>query len=140
MAYHPGKGCVLMISTANGSTVGAAAAQVVSITPPQMSHPSVDVTHLGSSEREFVGTIVDYGTFGMNIEYDMNDTTHQRLQTLLRGTTGELYRVVWATTTIQMKFLGLMNNLNPQEVVVDDVWRAQVDFKITGPVNFSTAS
>jgi hypothetical protein len=139
MAYYPGKGTVLMISTAAGSTVGTAMAQVVSISPPQMSHPSVDVTHLGSSEREFYGTITDYGTIGVSIEYDPNGETHQRLLTLLRGTTGEHYRIVFPTTTNAIKFLALVNNFNIQDAVVDDVWRASLDWKITGPVTVTTA-
>jgi hypothetical protein len=139
MAYYPGKGTVLMISTANSSTALGACTQVVSISPPQISHPSVDVTHLGSSEREFVGSIADYGTFGASIEYDPNDATHARLLALARGTTGEEYRIVFPTTINAIKFKALLNNLNLQDAVVDDVWRASLDWKITGPVTVTTA-
>lgn len=137
--YRPGKGTVLLMSTANGSTALSAAAQVVSITLPQLSNPEVDVTHLGSTCREFMNTIGDGGTVTYNIEWDPADTDQKRFHTLIvSGSTPEEYKVVFPTTTQTWLYKAVNTGFSPSEVRVDDVLRATVTQKISGSWSITT--
>lgn len=139
MAIYAGKNTVLKISTAAASTTLSALTQVVSISPPQPSNPPVDVTVLDSTWRQFIGTIPDGGTVGVEIIWDQANPDHQRLATAIAASTPEEYRIVGPTTTRTMFFRALVTDFSPQAIVVDNVWRASVNFKIDGSVSFTTA-
>lgn len=143
MAIYPGKGTVLKISTATGSTAGSttlsALTQLVSVSPPQPTNPPVDVTVLDSTWRQYLGTIADGGTFGAEIIWDQANPDHQRLATLITATTPEEYRIVGPTTTRTCFFRALVTDFSPQAFVVDNVYRANASFKVDGPVSFTTA-
>lgn len=139
MAIYAGKGTVLKISTAAGSTALSALTQVVSINFPQPTNPPVDVTVLDSTWRQFLGTIADGGTAGVEIIWDQANVDHARLATLVTASTPEEYRIVGPTTTRTAFFRGLVTDFSPQSAVVENVWRANVSLKIDGPVSFTTA-
>jgi hypothetical protein len=139
MAIYAGKNTVLKISTAATSTTLSALTQVVSVSPPQPTNPPVDVTVLDSTARQFLGTIVDGGTFGIEIIWDPANPDHQRLANMVSATTPEEYRIVGPTTTRTVFFRGLVTDFSPQTFVVDNVWRANASFKVDGSVTFTTA-
>lgn len=138
MAFYPGKGTVLKISTAAASTVLQACAQVASISPPAISNPEVDVTTLGSTWRQFIGSIADGGSFSADLVYDPADFTHARFMTLVAATTPEETRIVFPTTVFTIFFRSLVTGFQKQNVVVDDAWRATATFKIDGVVTVTT--
>lgn len=138
MAVFPGRFSHLKMSTANGSTTLSVVAQVVSFTPPQLTNPPVDITVLGSTWREFLGTIPDGGTVGLSIIWDQGNADHARLATLLAASTPEEYKLIASTTTKVTTFQALVADFQPQEVVVDNVWRANVNLKVSGAVTITT--
>ena len=139
MSYHPGKGAELQVQINSTYT---AIGQVVDVTPPQIANPSVDVTHLGSSEREKIGTIYDGGTVSFTLLHDPTLDSHKELVShssmVIRGTTPRNWKIVMATTTKSIQFAGLLTQYNFQTVQVDDAWRSQGQIDISGPVTIST--
>lgn len=139
MGVVAGKNSALKFSTAAGSTALSAVAQLVTVTPPQVTNPPVDVTTLDSTGRQFLGTIHDGGTVSLEIIWDQRINDHQRLQTLVHATTPEEYRLVASTTTITAFFRALVSDFNPQAIVVDNVVRASINLKVDGTVSYTTA-
>jgi hypothetical protein len=139
MAIYSGRNTVLKISTAAGSTVLSSLTQLVSISFPQPTNPPVDVTVLDSTWRQFIGTIADGGTASAEIIWDQANNDHQRLATLITGSSPEEFRIVNGTTTRTCFFRALVTDFLPQAAVVDNVYRASVSLKIDGPVSFTTA-
>lgn len=135
--YRPGKGTVLQMTT--GSTTLTTIAQVVTITPPQLANPTVDVTHLQSSWRERLGTIPDGGTVSALLEFDPGDGEHEYLaNTAIVATTPVYWRIVFPTTTQKIDFYGCLSAFGIQEVTVDDVLRANITIDCSSNVTISS--
>lgn len=139
MAYHPGKGTQLQLQINSTYT---ALGQLVDVTPPQIANPSVDVTHLGSSERERIGTIYDGGQVSGTLLHDQELQTHEEMiahsSMTIRKTTPVNWKIVFPTTTHTIQFAGLLTQYNFQTVQVDDAWRSNIQIDISGPVTLST--
>ena len=140
MAYKPGKGTELQLSINSTYT---AIGQLVDVTPPSMANPSVDVTHLGSSERERIGTIFDGGSVSGSLLHDPGLDSHKQL--VLNASSGAMrtytplsWKIVGATTTNTITFTGILTQFSFQTVTVDDAWRTQFQIDISGPVAIST--
>jgi hypothetical protein len=136
---YPGRGTLFKMSTANGSTVLSAMVQVVDVQPPQPSNPPIDITVLSSTWRTFMGTVPDGGTVTVSLLWDQADIDHQRLASLITASTPEEYRIVGPTTTRCTHFAAIVADFQPQQIVVDNVYRANASLKVTGAVNFTTA-
>jgi hypothetical protein len=139
MAFYPGKGTVLKISTANASTTLAACAQITAIRPGGYSNPEVDVTTLDSTMRQFIGSIADGGSFTVDLVYDHNEFTHKRFLTLVANSTPEETKIVFATTVHNILFRSVVTAFQKQDIVVDDALRASATFKVDGTPTVSTA-
>lgn len=131
MSYAPGLGTTLSLG-------GTAIAQLVSVTPPSMENPTADVTHLGSTWREFVATIPDGGEISLNIEYDSAQATHATLASnFAAGTSGTWVVTLADSGGTTIGFAGPITNFEWDEIVVDDVVRASVTVKISGAVTIT---
>jgi hypothetical protein len=141
MAIYAGKGTSLQMSTVStgSTTLSTGLTQVVSINFPQPTNPPVDVTVLDSTWRQFLGTIADGGTAGLEIIWDQANPDHQLLASLVTASTPREYKIVGPTTTRTAFFRALVTDFSPQSAVVENVWRANVSLKIDGPVSFTTA-
>lgn len=138
MAVYPGRFSVLKISTAAASTALSAMIQVTGITPPQVTNPPIDITVLDSTWRAFIGSIPDGGTVAMSLIWDPANEDHERLAGLVTATTPEEYRIVFSTTTKTVFFSAIVTDFQPQEIVVDNVVRANASFKVSGAVTYTS--
>lgn len=132
MAYAPGKGTVLKLTiTATPTDI----AQVVGITPPQMTVGTSETTHLGSSWREYISTLPDGGEVSLTIEYDSAAATHAALWTAFTGGAAEAWSVVFNDTgDTAIAFSGILTGFAWDEVTVDNVVTASLTIQITGAV------
>ncbi len=140
MGYRPGKGTELQLQINSTYT---ALGQLVDVTPPSMGNASVNVTHLGSSEMERIGSIFDGGSVSGSLLHDQALDTHKQLTLnassgTLRSVTPVNWKIVGATTTHTIAFAGLLTQFSFGTVTVDDAWRSNFSIDISGPVAVST--
>jgi len=135
MAYFIGKGFVLTIAS---TTIG----QVVSWSGPSMTFGTVETTHMGSSQKEFLGTIQDSGeaTFVVNWDPDtVGSINHPTLLSQFKlGTnvaiTGDIPGVATLDT---ITATGHLTSFDVQGVTVEGVWQVSVGIKFTGDITLA---
>lgn len=131
MAYTPGKGTTL-------SLAGTAIAQVVNVTPPNMTMGTTETTHLTSSWKTYLANIPDGGEVSLTVEYDSAAATHAALWTDFQAGTAGTYLVTFTDTgATTIGFTAIITNFAWDEVVVDGVVTAKFTVKVTGAVTIT---
>jgi len=110
-------------------------AEVKSISGPNMSRETIDVTTLGSEEgyREFIAAIRDAGdvSFTMNFVHD----TYETMKEDFEDDSVKQYQIAIPNAdNTGLEFEGLVTEL-PLEIVVDDAITCDVTIKISGKVD-----
>lgn len=114
-------------------------ASVTKIDGPGISMGTVEVTHLGSTMKEYLPTIADGGDIVFTILYDRTESTHQDLETLV--TDGDVVPCVVTYTRMSSKtisFNGIVTNFKVGGVEPEGVVSADVTIKITSALTFSS--
>jgi hypothetical protein len=118
----------------NGGTPGALEeiAEVFDITPPNEQSETIDVTHFGSTAREFIFGLTDFGecSFEMNLVPGSDSET-----AILAAKTGQTARqcVITFPNGWTWTYDGLVIGYEPA-VPVDDKMTATVTIKVSGSV------
>jgi len=112
--------------------------EIKSIGGPDGSAPTIDVTDLDSTAREYVLGLKDEGAFSLDINYIMTNAVHMALRAAWAARTLLLFRVTFAdTTTTRWEFSGYVTGFS-QKAAVDSVVEATVGIKITGSIYETT--
>jgi hypothetical protein len=138
MAFTPGKGTTISVTT-SGSTTFVAISQCVAITPPAMEMGEVEVTHLGDTWRQFLPTILDGGEVTVGIEWDPAAASHVEL--LNNFTTGatRLWRIGFTDTGSALcEFSGFVKAFPAEEITVDNVGVRNIVIRTTSAVSVTT--
>jgi predicted secreted protein len=115
--------------------------EVTSITPPNKSRDTVDVTDLDVSDgyRQFIGTIRDGG----NVSFTMNFTRdgYAKINEDFENDSSQNYEILLPDAdNTSFEFEGLVTELPVGEVVVDDVITVDVTIKISGKPTVNSGS
>lgn len=138
MAFTPGKGTTIAITTAS-STTFVTVAQVVSIQPPQTEWRQTEVTHLGSGFVETLATIPEVGPCSLIVERDPANATHASLLTALSTGNDVSVRITYTDTgTAIDEFAGFVKTWAPEEVTVGDVVRVGVTIQPSSGITRTT--
>lgn len=105
---------------------------------PDGSAPTIDVTDLDSTGREYVLGLKDEGSFSLGIMYIPQNAVHAALRTAWGNRTKLRFRVTFtdATTTV-WEFSGYVTGFSGN-AAVDTVIEATVGIKITGSIYETT--
>jgi hypothetical protein len=136
MAYIKSQLCSIWRydNTASPLTTYAQIGQVTSISGPDGSVPEVDVTHLSSTGKEYVGGLADFGSVTCEVIFDAATTTnmHEQIWTDFLAQTVTTYQIRLSdspATTIT--FTGYPNQYS-YSLGVDEAVRATIGFKVSG--------
>lgn len=126
-----------ILKAGDGATpteVFTAIAEVKDVTGPSMSLETEDVSHQGSTAAEFVGTLVDHGEVGFDLNFDPAGTTHLSLRTDLINKTLRNFQLVFPDTpATQFDFAAYVTKFEV-EAKVKGALTAKVTLKISGEV------
>lgn len=127
MSYWAGMGTIIKM----GATT---ITQATSITPPALEMGNVETTHLTSSARENLATIIDPGTASFNIEYDPAVASHAALYAAFLAKTVAAWDVVIADgdATVTIEFNAHIETFGIEELTVDSVTVIPVTLRISG--------
>lgn len=138
MAYIPGKGTTIGITTAS-STTFVTVAQVVSVVPSQTEWRETEVTHLGSAFVEKISTIPEVGPTSFIIERDPANATHASLLTALSTGNDVSVRITYTDTgTAVDEFAGFVKTWAPEEITVGDVARVGITVQPSSGITRTT--
>lgn len=112
--------------------------EIKTIGGPDGSAPTIDVTDLDSTAREYVLGLKDEGSFSLGIQYIPANSVHASLRTAWGARTQLRFRVTFTDTgTTVWEFNGFVTGFS-QTMGVDTVVEATVGIKITGSVYETT--
>lgn len=116
----------------SGGGVFADIAEVVSITPPQMSRDTPDATHLASPDgyREFISGLRDGGEISLELNFVPADATQTLLRTDFDGDAPVDYQITFPDTS-NVTATAFVTALSPS-VPLDDKMALSVTLKVTG--------
>lgn len=111
--------------------------EVVSITPPNWTRETVDVTHMASDSgyREFIGSLCDGGESTVTMNYVEAGMT--LLHTLLDAGVETFRIVIPGASTVT--FTAIPTGVTVDDLVVDDKVTMSMTMKVTGKPTFLAA-
>lgn len=134
MAYLKSQGSTIWKLGTASPQVYEQIGQVVSISGPDGSVPEVDVTHLSSTGKEYIGGLADFGNVSLEVIYDQKTTStkHAAIYTDFTAQTVDTYQIRLSDspqTTITFDAYPSQYSLN---LAVDDKVGATISLKVSG--------
>jgi predicted secreted protein len=112
--------------------------EIKTIGGPDGSAPTIDVTDLDSTAREYVLGLKDEGTFSLGINYIPANAVHAQLRSAWANRTLMQFRVTFTDSgSTVWEFDGYVTGF-AQNMSVDTVVEATVTIKITGAIYETT--
>ena len=134
-----GKGTLLKAGDGGGSEVFTTVAEVKSISGPDITRDTLDVTNMDSSGnyREFVATLQDGGSVSFDVNFIGNNTSQNNMQTDMNAGTARNFQLLMpnvASTlfTFTALIVGLTFNFE-----IDGIITENISLKITGAVTIA---
>jgi hypothetical protein len=126
----------LWVASATSSPLGtyAAVGQVVSVSGPDGSVPEVDVTHLGSTGKESIAGLADFGSLSFEVILDPADATtmHEQIWTDFLAGTKRNYQLRLSDSPATTVTMNGFPNQYSWNLGVDEAVRATLGIKISG--------
>lgn len=108
--------------------------EIRTIGGPDGSAPTIDVTDLDSTAREYILGLKDEGSFSLGIMYRPDNAVHQTLRNAWGARTQLQFRIDFTDdSTTRWEFNGFVTGFS-QNMGVDTVVEATVGIKITGAI------
>lgn len=112
--------------------------EIRSIGGPDGSAPTIDVTDLNSTAREYILGLKDEGAFSLDIMYIPANAVHAQLRAAWAARSLMQFRVTFQdTNTTVWEFDGYVTGFS-ERAAVDTVVEATVGIKITGSIYETT--
>jgi len=126
--------------TGNGTTLSidggtTTVANLISVTPYNVSVALIDSTDMDSTWRSSIGGLKDGGDCSFEIAYDPAGATHQAITAAIDGSSKSI--VVTYSNADTCSFSAIITSFAPS-ASIDDSIKASVGLKITGAVTFAS--
>lgn len=132
------QGTLFKVSADASPPTFAAIPEIKSLGGPDGSAPTIDVTDLDSTAREYVLGLKDEGSFSLNINYIMANVVHAQLRAAWAARTKLRFQITWQDSgTTVWEFSGYVTGF-AGSAAVDTVVEATVGIKITGSIYETT--
>lgn len=134
-----GIGTLLQVGDGAGTEVFTTIPEVKSISGPEITRDTIDVTHMNSPNnfREFVTTLKDGGEVSFEMNYIGNDTTQNGIRVDLKAGTLRNFKMVMnnvASTTFDFAAVVTEFGLSTE---LEEIVTASVTLKISGDITES---
>ena len=134
MAYLKSQGCSIWRM---GSSPQVAIGQVVSISGPDGSVGEIDVTHLASTGKEYIGALPDFGTISMEVVWDPTETTHAAIWADFLAQTVSSYQIRLSDSPQSTLTFSAYPSAYAANLATDDKVGATISLKISGSVTLA---
>jgi len=134
MAFR-GAGASLAVGDGASPEVFTAIAEVIEYTGPEQTNDEFEVTHLGSSAKEFLAALKDNGSSDFECHFKPSNTQHQGLFTDVAAGTVKNYKMTWSdpdsSPNPTITFAAFISNLSLNTPPNDSV-KMSGSLRITG--------
>lgn len=119
-----------------GGVFAAVLAEVTSITPPKISRDTIDMTHMGSTQRwrDFVGGLKDGGEVTIEGNFEPDNANVAAALSDINTNTAGYYKITFPDGTA-WGFAAFATGYEPG-VPVDDKMTISLSYKLTGKPTF----
>lgn len=138
-----GAGTTLKHDAVGGPFTGSevTVAEVRNIRGPSQRNDEVDVTHMGSSGREFIPALPDFGRMQFPVNFLPEDLSHDNAATGLWGLSAaggkRDWRLTWPTTNTQkITTTGFVQEIDLETPVAEEM-RANISIRLSGSTTWS---
>jgi len=132
------QGTLFAVAAAGSPPAFSNIPEIKTIGGPDGSAPTIDVTDLDSTAREYVLGLKDEGSFSLGINYIPTNAVHTTLRNAWSARSLMQFQVTFAdTATTVWEFNGYVTGFS-QNAAVDEVVTATVGIKITGSIYVTT--
>lgn len=134
-----GLGTVLQCSTAASTSGYITLANVRNISRSGTQGTVIDVSTLDDADyyKTKAGGRVEPGQVTIGTIYDPADTTHKKLNSMMKNRTVGRWKLIFGSTTIFETWLGFVNGLGVEHPF-DDAVAGDVTIEVTGDPGFTT--
>jgi hypothetical protein len=133
----PTQGTVVAID--NGSAVFTTIGEVRTLSLPGNPAPEIDVTHLGSTAREFRLGLADNGTASLTCAHVFDDAGQVIVRGLAGSSTVRKLRVTYPESPAQKIEFDVLVQQVSHSVDIDTTWTAEFTFRVTGARTYGAA-
>lgn len=142
MAYIKSQQCSIWRydNTASPVTTYAQIGQVTSISGPDGSVPEVDVTHLASTGKEYIGGLADFGNVSCEVIFDAAtvSTLHEQIWADFLAQTVTTYQIRLSDSPATLLTFTAYPSGYSYSLGVDEAVRATISFKVSGAPTLTT--
>lgn len=130
--YTAGKGTILKFKTTAEGTY-TTIAETVSLSGPNRTVGSEEITLLGSSSKFFRPTIIDNGEVGVDIRQFLSDASHIALEALLVDPKNVFWALVFSSG-YSYEFVGHVTGFDQGALEVETSIVASLTIKVSGDI------
>ncbi len=137
MATHT-RGTLLKRGDGGGTEVFTLVAAITSFSGPNITSPTVDVTTMDSTAREYITGLADNGEITFDAIFVGNNAQQQGLQSDQTAGTTRNFKLIFNDATLEanrttFSFAAVVTGFvfNGQ---VDDAWRVSITLKLSGAI------
>lgn len=135
MAYLKSQGCyIAKLNTTTSPNSYDTIGQVVSVSGPDGNVPEIDVTHLLSTGKEYIGGLPDFGNVAMEVIWDPATTAnkHSEIWTDFLAQTVDGYRIFLTDSPQSTITFNAYPSQYSVNLAVDDKVGATISLRVTG--------
>lgn len=145
MAKIGTQGTVIEVEDSVGSGTFTAIAAVSQLTDNPQAPPEIDVTDVGSTAREFLGGLIDFGNMSGTVFHDPSDASHALLNSyaLNASTQVPAWRIILPAQPVQgwFGFNGYVQIFGmPGSIGVDTALTSNLTIRKSGNVVFTAGA
>ena len=134
MAYLKSQGCSIYRM---GDSPQAEIEQVVSISGPDGSVGEIDVTHLASTGKEYIGALPDFGQISLEVVWDPTLATHSAIWTDFLAQTVASYQIRLSDSPQSTLTFSAYPSQYSAQLATDDRVSATISLKVSGSVTLA---
>lgn len=131
-------GSTLQLGDGGSPEAFTSIAEIINLTPPQMSRDDIDVTSNSSSDgyREFIGGLRDGGEVAIEANWLPSNATHDDVTGLLstfHTNTNHNFKIILPNTLATISFAGFVTAFEP-DLQVEEQGKLNATIKVSGKV------
>lgn len=107
---------------------------ITGVTPPEPTVPEIDSTDYDSEAKEYIFGLVDNGTATIQVKYRPSLAVIKRLDALAGTDEVINFYILFSDGTTKWAFAAMVKTFTPSAGGVDDLVKAQLTLRVTGPI------
>lgn len=136
MAKYIGIGTAFGVDDDDSGTVFTTITLVVTATPPARKRVRIPGIALSDTLATYEPGIEDFSEYTYDHYYEPNETNGNLMTTLFANKTKCLFNITYTSTDVE-SFEGFVSDVEPQQIVHDQLYMRRVTIQRTGAISYT---